>query len=55
MPAEVRLHRPGVGLGPETKVTFFEGGHDGYKYTDTLFNGDLKWMSDRIRGPVAAK
>ncbi|MFE2330526.1 alpha/beta hydrolase, partial [Streptomyces sp. NPDC059385] len=48
--------RQEITKGPiETKVTSFEGGHDGYKYTDTLFNGDLKWMSDRMRGPVAAK
>ncbi|MET9699575.1 alpha/beta hydrolase-fold protein [Streptomyces sp. NPDC006529] len=48
--------RQDITKGPiETKVTSFEGGHDGYKYTDTLFNGDLKWMSDRMRGPVAVK
>ncbi|WP_260146420.1 esterase family protein [Streptomyces sp. 2132.2] len=48
--------RKEITKGPiETRVTSFEGGHDGYKYTDTLFNGDLKWMSDRMRGPVAAK
>ncbi|MFI5983416.1 alpha/beta hydrolase [Streptomyces sp. NPDC051555] len=48
--------RQDITKGPiETKVTSFEGGHDGYKYTDTLFTGDLKWMSDRMRGPVAAK
>ncbi|MFJ9344617.1 alpha/beta hydrolase [Streptomyces sp. NPDC101733] len=48
--------RQEITKGPiETRVTSFEGGHDGYKYTDTLFNGDLRWMSDRMRGPVAAK
>lgn len=54
--AAVEKLRKDMTKGPiETRVTSFEGGHDGHKYTDALFTGDLKWMSDRMRGPVAAQ